>query len=210
MVPTKTIIEKAYYEIHASDLEGFMPVDKPHRILGLSDDNANKRCWHDACATAWPVVPSTFVTSTRETKIVLFPSAVQNLKKRLGAHWRVIAVDAEGSRSCPSPQGFLRTPMLVPPDTIVVPPGKVTYRVPFVSTLGRVWVKENYDMGLWSKSQITFSIESGASQNWKIDNTCGLINGLLKANEEVSFHVSVQDQYGRKDARVLKFRTGRR
>ena len=198
----------AYYEIHTSNLEGFIPVDKPHRLLGLSDRNTNKRCWHDVCATAWPVVPSTFVMTTRESKIVFNPSDTKNLKKRFGAHWRVIAVDAKGSRSCPSPQGFLRTPMLVPPEIIVLPPGKVTYRVPVISTLGRVYTKGNYDMGLWSKPQITFSLAPGSLQNWKIDKTKGLITGTLKANEEISLQVSVQDQYGRKDARVLKFRTG--
>jgi len=198
----------AHYEIHASNLEGFMPVDKPHRLLGLSDRNTNKRCWYDTCAAAWPVVPSTFFTSTRETNIVLIPSDTKNLKKRLGAHWRVVAVDAKGSRSCPSPQGFLRTPMLVPPEIIVLPPGKVTYRVPVISTLGRVYIKENYDMRLWSKPQITFSLTPSSSQNWKIDKTKGLITGTLKANEEISLQVYVQDQFGRKDARVLKFRTG--
>jgi hypothetical protein len=173
----------------------------------LSDDNTNKRCWYDTCATAWPVVPSTFFTSTRETSIVLIPSDPKNLKKRLGAHWRVIAVDAKGSRSCPSPQGFLRTPMLVPPEIIVLPLGEVTYKVPVISTLGRVWMKEKYDMGLWSKPKIIFSLAPGSPQNWKIDNTKGLIKGTLKANEEISLQVSVQDQYGRKDARVLKLRT---
>jgi len=198
----------AYYEIHASNLEGFIPVDKPHRLLGLSDRNTNKRCWHDVCATAWPVVPSTFVMTTRESKVVFNPSDMKNLKKRLGAHWRVIAVDAKGSRSCPSPQGFLRTPMLVPPEIIVFPPGKVTYRVPVISTLGRVSAKGGYNMGLWSKPHITFSLAPSSLQNWKIDKTKGLITGTLKANEEISLQVSVQDQYGRKDARVLKFRTG--
>lgn len=203
-------IPPAYYEIHASNLEGFMPVDKPHRLLGLSDHNTNRRCWYDTCAAAWPVVPSTFFTSTRETNIVLIPSDMKNLKKRFGAHWRVIAVDAKGSRSSPSPQGFLRTPMLVPPEVIVVPPGKVTYQVPVISTLGRVWIKENYDMRLWSKPQITFSLEPNSSQSWKIDKTKGLIRGALKANEEISLQVSAQDQYGRKDSRVLKFRTAMR
>jgi hypothetical protein len=146
--------------------------------------------------------------TTRESKIVFNPSDTKNLKKRFGAHWRVIAVDAKGSRSCPSPQGFLRTPMLVPPEIIVLPPGKVTYRVPVISTLGRVYTKGNYDMGLWSKPQITFSLAPGSLQNWKIDKTKGLITGTLKANEEISLQVSVQDQYGRKDARVLKFKTG--
>ena len=198
----------AYYEIHTSNLEGFIPVDKPHRLLGLSDRNTNKKCWHDVCATAWPVVPSTFVMTTRESKIVFNPSDTKNVKRRLGAHWRVIAVDTKGSRSCPSPQGFLRTPMLIPPEIIVLPPGKVTYRVPAISTLGRIYTKGHYDMGLWSKPQVTFSLATGSSQNWKIDTAKGLITGTLKANEEISLQVSVQDQYGRKDARVLKFKTG--
>jgi len=65
-----------------------------------------------------------------------------------------------------------------------------------------------YNMGLWSKPHITFSLAPSSLQNWKIDKTKGLITGTLKANEEISLQVSVQDQYGRKDARVLKFRTG--
>jgi hypothetical protein len=198
----------AYYEIHTSNLEGFMPVDKPHRLLGLSDRNTSKRCWHDVCATAWPVAPSTFVMTTRESKIIFNPSDTKNMEKRLGAHWRVIAVDAKGSRSCPSPQGYLRTPMLVPPEIIVLPPGKVTYRVPAISTLGRIYTTGNYDMGLWSKPQITFSLAPDLSQNWKIDATKGLITGTLKANEEIALQVSAQDQFGRKDTKVLKFRTG--
>lgn len=199
----------ARYEIHASDLEGFIPVDKPHRILGLSEHNTTRMCWHDTCATAWPVVSSTFFTSTRETNIVLIPSDVKNLKRRLGAHWRVIAIDAEESRSAPSPQGFLRTPMLVPPETVVIPPGKVTYRVPFVSTLGRVWIKENYDMGLWSKPQITFSLKPNPAQKaayWKIDPKKGIVTGQLGEKEQISLAVFIQDQYGRSDTRAIKFR----
>lgn len=199
----------ARYEIHASNLEGFMPVDKPHRLLGLSDRNTNRRCWHDTCAAAWPVVPSTFFTTTREAKIVLIPSDMKNLKKSLGAHWRVIAVDSQGSRSSPSPQGFLRTPMLVPPDIIVFPPGKVTYRAPVISTLGRVWIKENYDMRLWSKPQITFSLKPTPSQkaaDWKIDNAKGIVTGHLGEKEEISLAVFIKDQYGRSDTKVIKFR----
>jgi hypothetical protein len=98
--------------------------------------------------------------------------------------------------------------MLVPPEIIVLPPGKVTYRVPAISTLGRIYTTGNYDMGLWSKPQITFSLAPDLSQNWKIDATKGLITGTLKANEEIALQVSAQDQFGRKDTKVLKFRTG--
>jgi hypothetical protein len=41
--------------------------------------------------------------------------------------------------------------------------------------------------------------------DWKIDKTNGLITGILKANEDISLHVSIQDQFGRKDARVIRF-----
>jgi hypothetical protein len=84
----------------------------------------------------------------------------------------------------------------------------VTYRVPAISTLGRIYTTGNYDLGLWSKPQITFSLAPGSSQNWKIDTAKGLITGTLKANEEISHQVSVQDQFGRQDTRILKFRTG--
>jgi hypothetical protein len=271
------------YEIHTSNLEGFIPMDKPHRIMGLSDRNTNKRCWWDTCAAAWPVVPSTFFASTGENSYVLVPRERKNLKKGLGAHWRVIAIDAKGSRSCPSPQGFLRTPMLVSPEIVDLPAGKVSYRVPVISTLGRVYVKDDYDMGLWSKPQLSFAltkrlnladgefvklsmlpadfttrgyheanpdllpyyqshpqtrslygsyenflinhygrhgIKEGRKYNvmtlpaigggaaWKIDETKGIISGTLKADEEASLHVSVRDQFGRRDSRVITFRVG--
>lgn len=200
----------ARYEIHTSNLEGFIPVDKPHRILGLSDTDTNKRCWEDTCATAWPIVPSTFFATASETKLDLLPSDKKNLNRTLGAHWRVIAVDAEGSRSAPSPQGFLRTPMLIPPETIVVPPGRVTYRVPFVSTLGRVWIKHSYDMGLWSKPKLAFSLMPNPSakvSGWKIDKTRGIITGHLETKGEIALFISIQDQFGRADTRAIRFQT---
>lgn len=202
------------YEIHMSSLEGFMPMDKPHRILGFSDHDAGKKCWHDVCATSWPVVPATFITSTRETKIVLNKSLLTDKKKRLGAQWRVIAVDAEGSQSCPSPQGFLRTPMLVPPEIIALPPGKVTYQVPVISTLGRVLAgPPDYYLGTWSNPRLTYTLQPVAEQkpsDWKIDRVKGIIRGTLTARDEISLQVSVQDHYGRKDIKVLKFRADER
>jgi hypothetical protein len=146
------------YEIHTSNQEGFIPMDQPHRIMGLKDSDENPKCWEYTCATAWPVVPSTFIAVTGETSYVVIPREGKNLKKGLGAHWRVIAVDSHGSRSCPSPQGFLRTPMLVSPEIVDLPSGKVSYRVPVISTLGRVYVKDGYNMGLWSKPRLSFTL----------------------------------------------------
>jgi len=203
-----------HYEIHMSSLEGFMPMDKPHRILGFSDREAGKKCWHDVCATSWPVVPATFISTTRETKIVLNKSLLTDKKKRLGAQWRVIAVDAKGSQSCPSPQGFLRTPMLVPPEIIALPPGKATYQVPVIGTLGRVLAgPPDYYLGTWSNPRLTYTLQPAAEQkpsDWNIDRANGIIRGTLAAGEEISLRVSVQDHYGRKDAKVLKLKAEKR
>jgi hypothetical protein len=133
----------------------------------------------------------------------------------VGAQWRVIAVDAEGSRSCPSPQGFLRTPMLVPPEIIILPPGKVTYRVPVISTLGRVLAgPPDYYLGTWSNPRLTYAIKLMTDQktsDWKIDRATGVIRGTLNAKKEVVIQVSVQeDPNGRKDMKVLKFRAEER
>jgi len=85
----------------------------------------------------------------------------------------------------------------------------VTYRVPLTSTLGRVWIKENYDMGLWSKPQIAFSLKTNPSQrvaDWKIDKTKGIVTGHLGEKEEIALSVFIQDQYGRSDTKVIQFR----
>jgi hypothetical protein len=98
--------------------------------------------------------------------------------------------------------------MLVPPEIIVLPPGRVSYPVPVISTFGRVWIKEDYKMGLWSKPEIAYSLAPGSSRGWEIDKTKGIIKGTLKAGEEISLRVSAQDQYGRKDVKVLRFKSG--
>lgn len=202
------------YELHMSDLEGFMPMNKPHRILGLSDQEAGKRCWTDVCATSWPVAPSTFVSSTRETRMVFSKSTLTDKLKKRVAHWRVIAVDAEGSQSCPSPQGHLRTPMLVPPDIIVLPPGNITYRLPVINTRGRVLAgPPDYYLGTWSQPKLNYAIQPMATQppsGWKMDPTTGVIRGTLTPREQVALQVSVQDHYGQKDTTVVTFKAGER
>jgi hypothetical protein len=128
-----------YYEIHTSSLEGFVPMSEPHRILGFGDQTEPKYSWYDVTAADWPVVPETTLTTTNDTRIILYDGANANpaWSGRLGAHFRVIAIDADGSRSCPSPQAHLLSPLALP-DRVV-------------STLGRITTKHPYFLGLWNK-----------------------------------------------------------
>ena len=128
-----------YFEIHTSSLEGFVPMSEPHRILGFGDQTQPKYTWLDVTAADWPVVPETTLTTTNDTSIILYDGANSNPAwfGRLGAHFRVIAIDADGSRSCPSPQTRLLSPLVLP--------GRV------VSTVGRITTMHPYFLGLWNK-----------------------------------------------------------
>jgi hypothetical protein len=127
------------YEIHSSSLEGFVPMSEPHRVLGFGDQTVAKYQWDDLTATDWPVVPETTLTTTNDTRIILYGGANANpaWSSRLGAHFRVIAIDADGSRSCPSPQAHLLSPLVLP-DRVI-------------STVGRITAKSPYFLGLWDK-----------------------------------------------------------
>jgi hypothetical protein len=128
-----------YYEIHSSSLEGFVPMSEPHRLLGFGDQPEEKYRWNDVTASDWPVVPETTLTTTKDTRLILYDSAHENAtwSSKLGAHFRVIAVDADGSMSCPSPQAHLLSPLVLP-DRVI-------------STVGRITTKSPYFLGLWDK-----------------------------------------------------------
>ncbi|MBM3124783.1 MAG: hypothetical protein FJZ87_06865 [Chloroflexi bacterium] len=197
------------YEIHHSSLEGFSPVSENHRILGFSDQPVIKYVWEDVTATDWPVVPSTLLTTTSESRYILHDPAnpQTNLPNPLGAHIRIIAVDSEGSRSAPSPQISLTAPYLCAPAIVSLPAGEVSWKVPVIITAGRVTATEPYYMGLWGKPQYTFSLGniSGGNGNWGIDAQTGTIQGTLSNGGNVSMTVDVTDQYGNQSSRQIGF-----
>jgi hypothetical protein len=123
------------YEIHSSSLEGFIPMSEPHRILGYGNQAEALYTWGDVSATDWPVVPGTVITTTTETQIILYDMAHGDPDwfNKLGAHMRVIAIDADGSRSCPSPPAMRLSPF-----------------IPFPSD-GRITTQLPYFLGLWNK-----------------------------------------------------------
>jgi hypothetical protein len=205
--PSPSGTQPLYYEIHSSTLEGFVPISETHRILGLSDQAVEKYTWYDVTATDWPVVPETTLTTTKETRLVLFDGARENPTwfGRLGAHLRVIAVDADGSRSCPSPQAHLQSPLIVMPDSIGMTAGNVAYQVPVISTVGRITVQSPYFLGLWDKPVLTYSL-AAPSAGWSIDANLGVIRGYLNASQEVLLNVTVEDQYGAKTSKQFKIK----
>jgi hypothetical protein len=197
-----------HYQIYSSSLEGFMPTSEPHRLLGFGNQAEAKYTWHDVTAADWPVVPGNMLTTTKETQVVLLDGVHEKQEEwlsKLGAHFRVIAIDADGSRSCPSRQAHLKSPWIVLPDRMELNPGDVNIRVPILSTLGRITTAPPYFLGLWNKPVLKFSISSPRISNgkWSIDENLGIVKGCLEDQEEVSFAVTVKDQLNRRDTRKI-------
>ena len=196
-----------YYEIHSSSLEGFVPMSEPHRLLGFGDQAEAKYEWYDVTATDWPVVPETTLTTTKDTSLILFDGAHENAAwfSKLGAHFRVIAVDADGSRSSPSPQAHLKSPLIAMPDFMELTAGDITLQVPVISTVGRITTKLPYFLGLWNKPALKYSLSS-PSEKWNIDENLGVIKGTLSDREEVSLTVTVEDQFNKKEVRQIQIK----
>lgn len=201
------------YEIHHSTQEGFLPISENHRILGFSDQPVIKYIWTDMAVTDWPVVPSTLLTTTAETRYTLHDPGAQHRdsSSSIGAHIRIIAVDPEGSRSAPSPQIHLTTPYLNTPSVVSFPAGDISWKMPVITSAGRVTVKLvggliPMHLGLWEKPQYTFSM-GNVSRNgsWRIDTQTGIIQGSLSNGEEVSMMVDVADQFNNRDSKQVRF-----
>lgn len=206
--PSPSGTQPLYYEIHSSLLEGFVPVSEPHRLLGFGDQEEAKHRWEDLTATDWPVVSETTLTTTKDTGLILYDGANENTawSSKLGAHFRVIAVDADGSRSCPSPQAHLKLPLIAMPDSMELTAGNVTFQVPVISTVGRITTKSPYFLGLWGKPVLKYSLSS-PSEKWSIDANLGVIKGYLNDKEEVSLTVTVEDQFDRKTLKQIRVKT---
>jgi hypothetical protein len=199
-----------YYEIHTSTTPGFSPVDKPHRVLGLSDSSEYAHLWGDMYVTDWPVVPSTLLTTTTQTSLLLFdPQTGEGFApEQWGPHLRVLAVDANGSRSASSPVVHLRTPLLPVAPEVIVPAGEFAWSIPTIRSDGRVLNKDCYYLGLWNRPKLSYFIQaiSPAANSWKVDSTTGVLHGRLASGEEVTVKIIVSDQQKQSDTRTVKFR----
>ncbi|MFO7667383.1 MAG: hypothetical protein R6V76_12240 [Desulfobacterales bacterium] len=199
------------YEIHTSSLEGFMPTDRRHRILGMSSSEVMKYQWTDVYASDWPMVPPTLLTTTDQMEWIVFgkngPQKI--LPSKLGAHYRIIAIDEEKSRSCPSPQIHLPHPQIVSPIKVVLPPGAIRWQVPVISSLGRVTARvPDYRLRLWDKSTLVYflpDIPNGV-KDWTIDRNTGILYGNLVRGQAVPLTVEVHDtKYGIKNVKKIVF-----
>ncbi len=202
------------YEIHHSTQEGFSPVSENHRILGFSDEPVIKYTWGDVAVTDWPIVSSTLLATTGETRYTLHDPAGQqrDSSSPIGAHIRIIAVDPEGSRSAPSPQIHLTTPYLNTPSIVSLPAGEVSWKAPVITSAGRVTMElfggsVPMHLGLWQKPQYTFSLGniSSSNGNWRIDAQSGTIRGSLSNGGGVSMVVNVADQFSNRNSQQISF-----
>lgn len=205
-VPTK-------YEIHTSSVEGFMPTNKRHRILGMGVSDRMKYRWADVYATDWPFVPPTLLATTQKTEFtVLDPNGpVPSMLQKPAAQYRVIAVDDQGSRSCPSPQIYLPHPRVISPLKVVLSPGPFRWKVPVISSLGRVLATSpDYRLGLWEKPNLHYSLLDipKEAQDWNLDKDTGVIRGKIVRGQIVSLTVQVQEsRYGNKDVKKIVFQS---
>lgn len=199
-----------YYEIHASTTPGFSPVDKSHRILGLSDSSKYAHFWGDVYVTDWPVVPSTLLTTTTQTSVLLFdPQTGEGFPpEQWGPHLRVIAVDANGSRSASSPVVHLRSPLLPIPPEVIIPAGEFAWSIPAIRSDGRILNKDCYHLGLWNRPKLNYYSQavSPAANNWKVDSAMGVLHGRISPGEEVALKIIVSDEKKQSDTRMVKFR----
>lgn len=199
------------YEIHTSSLVGFMPTNKRHRILGMSSSEVMKYQWTDVYASDWPFVPPTHLTTTKQKEWIVYDEngPTHTVPQKLGAHYRIIAIDAEGSRSCPSPQIHLPHPRIISPMKVVLPPGTIRWKVPVISSLGRVLAAApNYRLGLWETSTLVYSLlDVPKSMNdWTIDGKTGIVHGKLAGGKEVTVTVLVHDtRHGNKNVKKITF-----
>lgn len=203
----------ATYEIHTSSLEGFMPSNKRHRILGMGLSEVMKYQWADVYATDWPLAPPTLLTTTRQKEWVVINEngPAPSMLQKPGTQYRIIAIDAQGSRSCPSPQIYLPHPRIVSPLKVIFSPGVVRWQVPVISSLGRVLATDpGYRLGLWEKPTLRYSLLDApkGDKDWAIDQETGVIHGKLARGQAVSLTVQVHDtRYDVKDVKRVVFQS---
>ena len=78
-------------------------------------------------------------------------------------------------------------------------------QVPVLSSSGGITTKPPYFLGLWNKPVLKFSLSfpNAMKGKWSIDENLGVMKGHLGDKEEVSFTVTAEDQFHRKDARQI-------
>jgi len=201
------------YEIHTSSVEGFMPTNKRHRILGMGVSDKMKYRWTDVYATDWPIVPPTLLTTTKKTEfVVLDPNGpAPSMLQKPAAQYRIIAIDDQNSRSGPSPQIHLPHPRIISPIKVTLLPGPFRWKVQVISSLGRVLATSpDYRLGLWEKPNLQYSLLDVPKEalDWTLDKDTGVIRGKISRGQNVSLTVQVQEsRYGNKDVKKIVFQS---
>jgi hypothetical protein len=156
------------YDIYGSDIRGFLTSREPRKMPVIGE------------------VEGSFVLSAEDTRL-LIGGANANFPGANRAYYRVVAVDAAGTESCPSDYAEFPRPHIIN----LPPPARVgeIYSHQFVSIHSRGDLQSRYDgLGLWEEETYQYSLIDGPS--WLNLSPQGLLKGIPL--EKISaVHISV-------------------
>ncbi|MCC6144786.1 MAG: hypothetical protein IT368_13345 [Candidatus Hydrogenedentes bacterium] len=162
------------YDIYGSDSRGFLTSREPRKMPVLGEVEGN------------------FVGTTEDTRLLIsganafFPGANR-------AFFRVVAVDAAGTESCPSDYAELPRPHIINPP----PPAKAgePYSHQFTSIHSRGDLQSRYDgLAFWEEESYRYTLVEGP--DWLSLSEDGVLTGTAPmAAGEGTFTISIRTEY---------------
>jgi hypothetical protein len=185
------------YRVYASDEKGFSVGDRPYKVtVGVSDEVPTE-------------FPANFLEETTATELeVVGPHA--GLRGANKAFYRVVAVDAAGSRSGPSDYAASPRPVIFSKPVTGAQRGVgYRYQVAAIRSLGDLKMRiidGKETMGFWDIERPRFEIQQGPG--WlAIDGANGLLSGTpdRSGTAEVVVAVTLERDLRRLDEEALKW-----
>jgi len=159
------------YRIYGSDERGFSISDEPYDIdVGVSTELPRRR-------------PANFVAETERTELAVLGADLE-LPNANKAFYRVVAVDANGTRSGPSDAAAAPRPFISGTPGVTARRGMAYQgRLSTIRSLGDLrvqWVDENAVPSFWDIEKPLFVLQQGPS--WlRIDERSGRLSGVPDA-----------------------------
>jgi len=159
----------ARYRVYGSDEKGFTVSDTPYDVrVRNGDEGATDR------------FPANLVAETSQTHLAVLGAGL-DLPNANRAYYRVVAVDANGSRSWSSDYAVAERPFIyTTPITEAVVGREYACPVATVRSLGDVRCRAGSKIGLWDVEPPQYRLEEGP--DWlRIDPATGLLSGTPTA-----------------------------